>query len=179
MKQSRTHHTSVRARLLFLTTLLVPPASVRANEIVAFPAAQEHVLREQGVEVWTRSGDVLVGGGDEEALATLAEIDVRPIASVPDAGQWLYLFHHDAEQTSPPVPDAAIFPLNETTDLYVFPGDRQTTLPRGSWRGSFMGVARLPLPAMAPRRADLVRLDAGQRPRSRPASRACCSSSTG
>ena len=124
--------------------------------IVAFSSSQEDALRGAGVEIWTRSGDVIVGAAGDEALAKLAQAGIKPLARVPDAGQSMFLLHHDDGMLAPPNEGAAIYALSPAIDLYLYPAGTRVTHPIVRPRGAFMGVPRIPIGPMAPHAADLA-----------------------
>ncbi len=131
---------------------LVVPAALSADLapsahswIVAFPSAAEDALRGAGVEIWTRSGDAIVGGAGDEALAKLDAAGLRPLARVVETGQSIFLLHHDDGMIAPPSTGATIFALSPATDLYVYSSGIPVTHPFVKPNGAFMGIPRIPL----------------------------------
>ena len=124
--------------------------------IVAFPSAQEDVLRGAGVEIWTRSGEALLGGASSATLAKLAQLDIAPIAKIKDLGQSMFLLHHEDGMVAPSNDGATIQALNPATDLYLYPEGMRVTHPYVRLRATFMGIPRIPLAPVAPHPADLA-----------------------
>jgi hypothetical protein len=124
--------------------------------IVAFPSSEEDALRGAGVEIWTRSGEAIVGGADDEALSKLAQAGIVPLVQVPDSGQSMFLLHHEDGMTAPPNQGATIRPLSPSIDLYLYPAGTQVTHPFVKPRGAFMGIPRIPVGPMVPHAADLA-----------------------
>ncbi len=148
---------------LFSCLLVLTPAAVGSvhpgaahASIVAFPSSEEVALRGAGVEIWTRSGDAIVGGADDDALSKLAQAGIVPIARVPDSGQAMFLLHHQDGMAAPSNPGATIYALSPSIDLYLYPAGMQVTHPFVKPRGAFMGIPRVPIGPMVPHAADLA-----------------------
>jgi hypothetical protein len=124
--------------------------------IVAFPSSEEDALRRAGVEIWTRSGDAIVGGADDDALAKLDQAGFVPIVQVADSGQSMFLLHHQEGMTAPPNQGATIRALSPSIDLYLYPAGTQVDHPFVQPGGQFMGIPRIPIGPMAPHAADLA-----------------------
>ena len=88
------------------------------------PIVRGRRSRGAGVEIWTRSGEAIVGGADDEALSKLAQAGIVPLVQVPDSGQSMFLLHHEDGMTAPPNQGATIRPLQ--------PVDRPLPLPGGN-----------------------------------------------
>jgi hypothetical protein len=132
------------------------PSVAATPAIVAFPSSQEEALRGAGVEIWTRSGDAIVGSAGDEALAKLAQAGILPLARVPDAGQSMFLLHHDDGMQAPSNEGATIYALSPAIDLYLYPAGMQVTHPFVKPRGAFMGIPRIPIGRMVPHAADVA-----------------------
>jgi hypothetical protein len=123
--------------------------------IVAFPSSVEESLRSAGVQVWTRSGDAIVGGANDAALAKLAGAGIAPIVKLADSGQSMFLLHHEDGMVAPSNEGATIFGLSPAIDFYVYPAGNLVTHPYVKNRATFMGIPRVPVPPIAPHPADL------------------------
>ncbi len=127
--------------------------------ITVFGAPEELALRNRQVSVWGRDGEFVVGGADDAALSGLADEGVLPLVKVRDEGQWIYFFFHSEDGAGRPAapPEATVHLLSPTTDLWLFPGQSHTALPRvRKPAGTFFAVARTELAPITPHPADLA-----------------------
>ena len=82
-------------RVLFVLAALLAmraPAASRSTSkswISVFPDGFESVLREEGVEIWTREPGFVVAGATDDTILQLAEKGIEPIAAVEDDGSWM------------------------------------------------------------------------------------------
>lgn len=132
-----------------------PPGDLSLS-IVAFPSSEEEALRGAGVEIWTRSGDAIVGGATDGALAKLAREGLLPIVQVPDSGQSMFLLHHEEGMVAPSNEGATIHALNREIDLYLYPAGMRVDHPYVKLRATFMGIPRIPIGPVVPHAADLA-----------------------
>ena len=150
-----------RALFVLATALLAmrAPAAARStskSSISVFPDGFEAVLREAGVEIWTREPGFVVAGAGDDAIQKLAEKGIVPIATVEDDGSWMYLLHHEAGFAAPALSGARVIALSPEADLYLFGKGTPVVLPRVKPFAAFQGVPRLPLPPVVPHFADLA-----------------------
>ncbi|HJQ96821.1 MAG TPA: M20/M25/M40 family metallo-hydrolase [Candidatus Polarisedimenticolaceae bacterium] len=149
-------------RFLFVLAALLamraPAASRSATKtwISVFPDGSEAVLREAGVEIWTREPGFVIGGADEDTILALTEKGIEPIAALEDDGSWMYLLHHRAGFAAPSLSSARVLSLSPEADLYLFDKGLPVSLPRLKPYAAFQGVPRLPLPPIEPHPADLA-----------------------
>ena len=108
------------------------------------------------MEIWTRSGDAVVGSAGDEALTKLAQAGISPLVRVPEAGQSMFLLHHDDGMAAPPNEGATIYALSPAIDLYLYPAGMRVTHPYVKPHGAFMGIPRSPIAPMVPHPADLA-----------------------
>jgi hypothetical protein len=144
--------------VLFLAPLAfgATPAGAANQSIVAFPSSEEETLRGAGVEIWTRSGEAIVGGADASALSKLTKAGVVPIVQVADTGQSIFLLHHEEGIVAPSNDGATIHALSRSIDLYVYPSGFPVKHPFVKTRAAFMGIPRIPLGPVVPHAADLA-----------------------
>jgi hypothetical protein len=144
--------------LAVLSTAAIPlsSAATPSRSIVALAPADEETLRGAGVEIWVRSGDVIVGGADDDALAKLVRAGIAPVVTVRDTGQSIFLLHHEEGLVAPSNEGATIQALDPTIDLYLYPAGMKVTHPYVKSRAQFMGVPRIPLAPLVPHAADLA-----------------------
>lgn len=148
-----------RVRALFAVCLFALAASaVSAGpaRISILPADHEAVLREEGVAIWTRQPDFIVGEADDAAIDRLAARGIVAISQFPDAGQWMYLLHHRPGFAAPAAAGATIYTLTPEVDLYLFPATAKVELPRVKPYAGFQAIPRMPLPPRQPHPADLA-----------------------
>src|SRR5262249_33897389 len=135
------------------------PAPGGSPWIAVFPQSQELALRNHGVEVWGREGEVVVGGAGEAGPAARAGGGGLAALTVRDSGQWIYfLLRREGVPTGPaPPPGAMVRVLSPTTDLWLLPASSSRALPRmRKLEGSFLAVPRIPLAPVMPHAADLA-----------------------
>lgn len=149
---------SFRVRAAFIVCLLL--ASTRAfavgtRRISIVPADHEGLLREAGLEVWTRQADFIVGGTDDAAIGKLDARGIAAIAQFDDLGQWMYLLHHRPGFIAPAAAGATIYTLTPEIDLYLFPASAKVVLPSVKPYAAFQAIPRVPLPPKATHPADL------------------------
>ena len=129
--------------------------TVAARWLVAFPAALEADLREQGAEIWERDGVIVLGPADDALLGLLAAKGLEPAFRTPDGGEWIYLLSHRDGFAAPPVPDGAtVHPITSDTDLYLFARGAEVELPPVKPFAAFRAVPRTPLPPLEPHASD-------------------------
>jgi hypothetical protein len=131
-------------------------AGTASTSIVAFSVNDDDALRDAGVEIWVRSGDAIVGGATDAAIAKLAQAGIVPLVKVPDAGQSIFLLHHEEGIVAPSNDGATIQALAPTVDLYLYPAGMAVSHPYVKSRAQFMGVPRIPLGRVVPHAADLA-----------------------
>jgi hypothetical protein len=124
--------------------------------IVAFPSSEEADLRGAGVEIWIRSGEAIVGGASDGALAKLGQAGLQPIVQVPDSGQSMFLLHHEEGIVAPSNEGATIHALSRSIDLYLYPAGFPVVHPYVKTRATFMGIPRIPIGPVVPHAADLA-----------------------
>ena len=132
------------------------PTGSTSLTIVAFPSSEEANLRGAGVEIWTRSGEAIVGGASEAALAKLAQAGLQPIVQVPNSGQSMFLLHHEEGIVAPSNDGATIYALSREIDLYLYPAGKPVSHPFVKTRAAFMGIPRIPIGPVVPHAADLA-----------------------
>ena len=149
-------------RVLFVFAALLAmraPAATRSvsrSWISVFPDGYEAVLRDAGVEIWTREPGFVVAGASDDAILALAERGIEPIAALEDDGSWMYLLHHAPGFAAPSLSGARVLSLSPEADLYLFGKGLPVEVPRLKPHAAFQGVPRLPLPPVEPHPADLA-----------------------
>src|SRR4029079_8400335 len=149
----------MRRVLFVLAALLAMRAPARAASkswISVYPDGFESVLREEGVEIWTREPGFVVAGATDDTILQLAQTGIEPIAAVEDDGSWMYLLHHAPGFIAPAVSSASVLSLSPAADLDLFGKGMPVELPRLKPRAAFQGIPRIPLPPVAPHTADLA-----------------------
>lgn len=127
-----------------------------SNWISIFPSGHEAILREEGVAVWTRQADFIVGAAADPAIERLSHRGITPIAEYVDDGQWMYMLHHRPGFVPPPAAGASIYRLTPEIDLYLFPSGTSVELPRVKPYAGFQAIPRVPLPPRVTHPADLA-----------------------
>ena len=123
--------------------------------IVVFPIADETSLREQGIEIWDRDQDIVVGGAGERELAAVAAKGLQPIVKLADQGEFLTLLSHEPGYAGPSIPGIEPHHLTATSDLYLVVPDLSFQFPRVRPLAGFRGIPRIALPPLETAPADL------------------------
>ena len=132
-------------------------AAESPRRITVFASREESAVRAVGGEIWERGDGFVVAGMAASALNRLTGSAIAPILDRPDEGQGIYLLSHDEFFPEPALRLGWHGTIHEGAALYLFPVDgMRIELPGARLHGKFMGVPRIPLPAMRPHAADLA-----------------------